>query len=108
MVILFDEAHYLLGDKKIKVGKENEDQEQVDEKEKEKVIKAFLFRLVRLWICKKRPNEEIVAVFTGTTSALTNFIIEDDFATELKTNMRNAEIFLKIISTRRRCSYDPF
>jgi hypothetical protein len=38
---------------------------------------AFLFRCVRVWLREKR-DEKVIAVFAGTTSKITNFLIESD------------------------------
>ncbi|KAG7339412.1 hypothetical protein IV203_025411 [Nitzschia inconspicua] len=56
-VLLFDEAQLLL--------------------KEEFGMKAFQFRCVRLWLRKMREHK-YVAVFTGTSSGLTNFEIETD------------------------------
>jgi uncharacterized protein Usg len=56
VILLFDEAQNLL-----------------------KIEKSFAFRCIRWWlreIDENRPH--VVAVFAGTTSALTNFFLEDD------------------------------
>jgi hypothetical protein len=52
MVLLFDEAQHLLADR------------------------GFVFRCIRWWLRKKRPNQQIVAVFTGTNAKLVNFYDE--------------------------------
>ncbi|KAG7361916.1 hypothetical protein IV203_025582 [Nitzschia inconspicua] len=56
-VLLFDEAQLLL--------------------KEEFGMKAFQFRCVRLWL-RKMQKHKYVAVFTGTSSGLTNFEIEKD------------------------------
>ena len=38
---------------------------------------AFLFRCVRIWLREERP-ENVIAVFAGTTSKITKFLVEDD------------------------------
>ncbi|KAG7340835.1 hypothetical protein IV203_024378 [Nitzschia inconspicua] len=57
-VLLFDEAQLLL--------------------KEEFGMKAFQFRCVRLWL-RKLQKHKYVAVFTGTSSGLTNFEIEKDY-----------------------------
>ena len=95
IVVLFDEAHYLLHAQKAK--------------ESIKDMQAFYFRLIRLWIRKKRPNQQVVAVFTGTTSSLTNFIIKDDLAGDLESDTReHTEENLKDFYKSGCHLYDPF
>jgi hypothetical protein len=43
---------------------------------------AFLFRCVRVWLREKRGNQKIVAVFAGTNSKITNFLLESDIQFE--------------------------
>ena len=38
---------------------------------------AFLFRCVRVWLREHR-HEKVIAVFAGTTSKITNFLVESD------------------------------
>lgn len=78
IVLFFDEAHYLLGKGYYQQG------------EKSMSMEAMIFRIVRLWICKKTTEHRIVAVFTGTTAKLTNFIIDGDQDLALQTDTRNA------------------
>jgi len=96
VVLFFDEAHYLLGVR--------------DYAENKKSMEAMLFRIVRLWICKRRVCLQIVAIFTGTTAKLTNFIISDDLRSDLKTDSRahglNHE--KRFYQIRGRRSYEPF
>ena len=73
LVLFFDEAHYLLDKGTYANGSKSMD--------------AMLFRIVRLWIRKNR-GFQIVAVFTGTTAKLTNFIIEDDIMNNMDTDTR--------------------
>ena len=75
VVMMLDEAQYLLGEGEYK--KNIQSEKPIDKK-----MDAFLFRLVRLWLCKKR-RRNIVAVFAGTTTELMTFIIKDDYAAEL-------------------------
>jgi Uncharacterized conserved protein (DUF2075) len=67
-VILFDEAQLLLE------GQFNE--------------QAFLFRCVRVWLRSKDLKSTVVAVFAGTTSALSNYNVKDDKHLEKKTTSR--------------------
>ena len=41
-------------------------------------MQAFFFRCLRLWLRQRRRDRQYVAVFTGTSSGLTNFDIESD------------------------------
>jgi len=66
LVLMFDEAHYLL--RKLKYTKENE----------ERSMEALLFRLVRVWLRTVRPACSIVATFSGTSAKLKNFRIASD------------------------------
>ena len=66
LALCFDEAHYLLNKGEYVTANETV------------TMKAMQFRIVRLWICKQRKDLQIVAVFTGTTAKLINFIISDD------------------------------
>ena len=66
LVLLMDEAHYLL-DKPTDTG----DAAQLD-------MDAILFRAVRLWIRKKSTTTRVVAVFTGTSTKLGNFRLGSD------------------------------
>ena len=43
---------------------------------------AFLFRCVRVWLREKRGNQKVVAVFAGTNSKITNFLLESDIRFE--------------------------
>jgi len=87
VVLMFDEAQYLLGKGSYSNGLgTDKDEEKMGTN---KVEDAFLFRLVRLWLCWKRVHK-IVAVFSGTTAKLKNFIIEDDLERELQTDSREA------------------
>ena len=43
---------------------------------------AFLFRCVRVWLREKRGNQKVVAVFAGTNSKITNFLLESDIQFE--------------------------
>ncbi|CAJ1944820.1 unnamed protein product, partial [Cylindrotheca closterium] len=52
----------------------------------EGTMDTMLFCIVLLWICKKRGNWQIVAVFTGTTAKSTNFIIDDDITNRTVTD----------------------
>eukprot|EP00980_Cylindrotheca_fusiformis_P018689 scaffold6226_cov118-Cylindrotheca_fusiformis.AAC.3 len=56
VVLLFDESHFLLSSVKLRNGEEP----------------ALLFRLIRLFLLKKR-NKEVMAVFTGTSGGLRNY-----------------------------------
>jgi hypothetical protein len=49
LVLLFDEAQHLLAHQ------------------------GFVFRCIRWWLRKNRRNQQIVAVFTGTSAKLVNF-----------------------------------
>ena len=78
IVLMFDEAHYLLEKRSYK-SKNDDSTVELD---------ALLFRMVRLWLCIKRDGQKIVAIFTGTTAKLTNFAIKDDLKAELQTDTR--------------------
>jgi hypothetical protein len=39
---------------------------------------AFLFRCVRVWLRKIRGQQKVVAVFAGTNSKITNFLVKSD------------------------------
>ena len=59
IVLLFDECQKLL--------------------EKNFDLEAFLFRCIRVWLREKRHNDQrVVAVFAGSNSRLTNFLVESD------------------------------
>jgi len=58
VVLLFDESHTLL--------------------DRCHGFDAFLFRCIRVWLREKGRDKKVVAVFTGTNSGLTNFLLEAD------------------------------
>jgi hypothetical protein len=41
-------------------------------------LQAFFFRCIRTWLRKKRNDTTVIAVFSGTTSALSNYSISTD------------------------------
>jgi hypothetical protein len=43
---------------------------------------AFLFRCVRVWLREQRGSQKVVAVFAGTNSKITNFLLESDIQFE--------------------------
>ena len=69
---------------------------------------ALFFRIVLLWLCKKRENTKIVAVFAGTTAKLKNFAIEDDLKAELETDTRKAGSDPNEYFKRGRQMFTPF
>ena len=79
LVLMFDEAQHLLAPRTLPSSARRFD--------------AFLFRVVRLWICLKR-NSQIVAVFTGTSTKLRNFKIIDNLVNKV-TDSREAGALLK-------------
>jgi hypothetical protein len=62
---------------------------------------GFAFRCVRWWLRLVRPEKQVVAVFTGTTSRLTNFYAEP----RLSTTSRDASLSYY---TKGDVLYDPF
>mmetsp|Transcript_10610 Transcript_10610/g.16193 ORF Transcript_10610/g.16193 Transcript_10610/m.16193 type:complete len:341 (+) Transcript_10610:116-1138(+) len=76
VVLMFDEAHYLLKKHEYKY------------EEKKKSMDAFLFRIIRLWLCLIRVNLKVVAIFSGTNAKLKNFALRDDVSEQL-TDSRN-------------------
>jgi hypothetical protein len=60
IALLFDESHKLL--------------------ETEFGYEAFRFRCVRIWLREIRQHQSLVAVFTGTDSKLTQYLLESDKA----------------------------
>jgi hypothetical protein len=66
LVLMFDEAHYLL------------DQLTFKDKQKEKDIEDFLFQAIHLWICTKFESTHVVAVFAGTNTEIGNYKVETD------------------------------
>ncbi|CAJ1938532.1 unnamed protein product [Cylindrotheca closterium] len=88
LVLFFHEAHYLLD---------------------EGTMDAMLFCIVCLWICKKRGNLQIVAVFTGTTAKLTNFIIDDNITNKTDTDTcEYTSPKLGFYTRGEKTSYTPF
>jgi hypothetical protein len=67
-VILFDEAQVLLG--------------------KHFNQQAFLLRCIRIWLRAKNLTSTVVAVFAGTTSALSNYNVTDDSILETVSSSR--------------------
>ena len=92
VVLFFDEAHYLLGKGNYSGGQ----------------LEAMLFRLVRLWICEMRAEHKIVAVFTGTTAKLTNFIIKNDLDENMLTDTRDYRNKPSYYKLTGRNTYKPF
>ncbi|CAJ1956157.1 unnamed protein product [Cylindrotheca closterium] len=103
LVVFFDEAHYLLDEGKYTKEKGNGKGKETT------TMDAMLLRIVRLWIRKKRGNLQIVAVFTGTTAKLTNFIIDDDITNKTDTDTREyTSPKLEFYMRGEKTSYTPF
>lgn len=96
-VLMFDEVHYLLDEGTYKASDGNG----------EKTMAAMLFRLIRLWLCKKRSHTQLVAIFAGTTAKIKNFIIGDDLAAELKSDSRQ-ESSSEDFYARGKNTFPPF
>ncbi|CAJ1959763.1 unnamed protein product [Cylindrotheca closterium] len=113
LVLFFDKAHYLLDEGNYTKEKEKE-KEKGNGKGKGKETKtttmdAMLFCIVCLWIRKKRGNLQIVAVFTGTTAKLTNFITDDDITNKTDTNTcEYTSPKLEFYMRGEKTSYTPF
>ena len=76
---MFDEAHYLLAPYTFP--------------ESGRRFTALCFWVVRLWICLK-SNNQIVAVFMGTSTKLRNFKIRDDLENKV-TDSQEARVSLR-------------
>lgn len=92
LVLMFDEAHYLLGTRTIN----------------DKTTEAFLFRAIRIWICSKFDSTNVVAVFAGTNTKIGNFEVESDKfpSNERKTDTR--EYAYRSFYPRGNKSFEPF
>jgi hypothetical protein len=97
LVLMLDEAHYLLDKHTVK----GDDGTKLD-------FDAFLFRAVRQWISKIKSATKVVAVFTGTRTKLGNFKVESGTNISGKTTLDSRYNASVSFYPKGRKVFDPF